>query len=73
MKKTLAILLIAILAAGSMFAALTGDASVTFGAPLDGSTPKFDNTTSTKVTVVLEESSAEKVGEGDIYAEVKAT
>ena len=35
MKKTIAILLVAVLAAGSLFAGLSGEASVTAGVNLD--------------------------------------
>ena len=74
MKKTLAILLIAILAAGSMFAAITGQASVDYAYNLDDKAfVGFTNGTKASVTFDFGKDEGLKVGEGDVYASVKAT
>ena len=73
MKKTIAILLVAVLAMCSVFAeiALGGNAKVEFIGDFDNKTAKFVNTP--EVELSLDANSAEKVYEGDIYAGIKAT
>ena len=73
MKKTIAILLVAVLAMCSVFAeiALGGEAKVAFTGNFDEKTAAFDNTSKAKLT--LDANSASKVYEGDIYAGIKAT
>ena len=74
MKKTIAILLVAIMAVGSAFAALTGSAQVGFGANFDDGTYGFiDNSNSVDVNFELANMSGEAVGEGDIYASIKGS
>ena len=74
MKRTLAILLIAVLAAGSVFAAFSGDASVELGVNLDKKTfGIIDQGTSFDLNFELSSANAEAVGEGDIYASIKAS
>ncbi|MDY5057623.1 MAG: hypothetical protein SPE84_09725 [Bullifex sp.] len=73
MKKTIAILLVAVLAMCSVFAeiALGGEAKVAFTGDFDKKSAAFDNTSKAKLT--LDANSASKVYEGDIYAGIKAT
>ena len=74
MKKTIAILLVAIMAVGSAFAALTGSAQVGFGVDFDNGTYGFiDNSNSVGVNFELANMSGEAVGEGDIYASIKGS
>ena len=74
MKKTIAILLVAILAVGSAFAALTGSAQVGFGANFDNNQYGFiDKSSSVDVNFVLATDSGEAAGEGDIYASIKGS
>ena len=74
MKKTIAILLVAILAVGSVFAAFSGKASVGFGGNLDNGNFGFiDQSTNAKIDLELATANAENVGEGDIYASIKAS
>ena len=74
MKKTIAILLVAIMAIGSAFAALTGSAQVGFGVDFDNGTYGFiDNSNSVGVNFELANMSGEAVGEGDIYASIKGS
>ncbi len=74
MKKTIAILLVAIMAVGSAFAALTGSAQVGFGANFDDGTYGFiGNSNSVDVNFELANMSGEAVGEGDIYASIKGS
>ena len=74
MKKTIAILLVAIMAVGSAFAALTGSAQVGFGANFDDGTYGFiDNSNSVDINFELANMSGEAVGEGDIYASIKGS
>ena len=72
MKKTIAILLVAILAVSSVFAAFSGKASI--GANLDNGNYGFiDQSTNAKIDLELATANAENVGEGDIYASIKAS
>ena len=74
MKKTIAILLVAILAVSSVFAAFSGKASVGFGGNLDNGNFGFiDQSTNAKIDLELATANAETVGEGDIYASIKAS
>lgn len=73
MKKTIAILLVAVLAVSSVFAGFTlsGEANVSLKGSFDDKTLGFTNGDN-KVKVAIEGATAEKVNEGDIYAGVKA-
>ena len=74
MKKTIAILLVAILAVSSVFAAFSGKASVGFGGNLDNGNFGFiDQSTNAKIDLELATANAENVGEGDIFASIKAS
>ncbi len=74
MKKTIAILLVAIMAVGSVFAALTGSAEVKIGADFDEKTYGFlTNASSVDVNFELTNLTGEAVGEGDIYASIKGS
>ena len=74
MKKTIAILLVAIMAVGSAFAAFSGSAQVGVGANFDNGDWGFiGNSTSVKFDVELATENVENVSEGDIYASVKAS
>ena len=66
MKKTIAILLVAIMAVGSVFAAITGSAQI-------GTYGFIDNSNSVDVNFELANMSGEAVGEGDIYASIKGS
>ena len=73
MKKTIAILLVAVLAVSSVFAgfSLSGEANVKLVGNFDDKTLGFTNGDN-KVKVAIEGATAEKVNEGDIYAGIKA-
>ena len=73
MKKTIAILLVAVLAVSSVFAgfSLSGEANVSLKGDFDAKTLGFTNGEN-KVKVAIEGTTAEKVNEGDIYAGIKA-
>ena len=73
MKKTIAILLVAVLAVSSVFAGFTlsGEANVSLKGDFDAKTLGFKNGDN-KVKVAIEGATAEKVNEGDIYAGIKA-
>ena len=74
MKKTIAILLVAIMAVGSAFAAFSGSAQVGVGANFDNGDWGFiGNSTSVTFDVDLATADVESISEGDIYASVKAT
>ena len=68
MKKTIAILLVAILAVSSVFAAFSGKASIGAGVNLDNGNYGFIDQSTNLATA-----NAENVGEGDIYASIKAS
>ena len=73
MKKTIAILLVAVLAAGSVFAGFSGSATVTAGYNFEtGEYGFFKNGNNVKVNIDLDTQSAEKAAEGDVYASIKA-
>ena len=71
MKKTIAILLVAVLAAGSVFAGISGEGKIAYGYDLDSKNTGFTNSTNLKVNVDLATTSEEKQAEGAIYAAVK--
>ena len=74
MKKTIAILLVAVLAAGSLFAGLSGEASVTAGVNLDTKEWGFlGNGTNVKFDLSLGKEDVENVAEGEVYASIKAS
>ena len=74
MKKTIAILLVAIMAVGSVFAAITGSAQIGVGANFDNGNYGFiDNSNSVDVNFELTNQTGEAVGEGDIYASIKGS
>ena len=74
MKKTIAILLVAILAVSSVFAAFSGEAKIGFGADLDNGKFGFmDKGANVKFDIDLATANAESVGDGDVYASIKAT
>ena len=74
MKKTIAILLVAIMAVGSAFAAFSGSAQVGVGANFDtGDWGFIGNETKVTLDVDLATASAEDVSEGNIYASIKGS
>ena len=73
MKKTIAILLVAVLAVSSVFAGFSGKATVGLGYNWETKDYGFSNGTGFDVDVDLETAEADKVAEGDIYAGIKAT
>ena len=74
MKKTIAILLVAILAVSSVFAAFSGSAQVGVGANFDNNQYGFiGNSTKVNFNFDLATASAEAVGEGDVYASIKGS
>ena len=74
MKKTIAILLVAILAVSSVFAAFSGEASLGFGGNLDNGNFGFiDSAAKVKFDFDLATASAESIAEGDVYASIKGT
>ena len=73
MKKTIAILLVAVLAVSSVFAGFSGKATVGLGYNWETKEYGFSNGTGFDVDVDLATAEADKVAEGDIYAGIKAT
>ena len=74
MKRTIAILLVAIMAVGSAFAALSGSAQIGVGANFDNGNYGFiDNSNSVGVNFELANMAGEAVGEGDIRASIKGS
>ena len=75
MKKTIAILLVAILAVGSVFATtFSGEAKLGFGGNLDtGEYGFIDKSANVKFDLDLATANAESIGDGDVYASIKAT
>ena len=74
MKKTIAILLVAILAVSSVFAAFSGEAKIGFGGNLDNGEFGFiDKSSNVKFDVDLATADAEAIADGDVYASIKAT
>ena len=75
MKKILSIALVALLAVSSVFAAdFSGSASINFGYDFESKDWGFANANSTKIDIKAEiaSGSADKAGEGEIYAGIKA-
>ena len=74
MKKTIAILLVAIMAVGSAFAAFSGEASLGFGGNLDNGNYGFiDSAAKVKVDVDLATADAEAIADGEVYASIKGS
>ena len=73
MKKTIAILLVAVLAVSSVFAGFSGKATVGLGYNWETKGYGFSNGTGFDVNVDLATAEAGNVAEGDIYAGIKAT
>ena len=73
MKKILSIALVALLAASTVFAGFSGKATLSLGYDTTSKTYGFTNSKGTSATVELAADTAEVVGEGDIYAGIKAT
>ena len=74
MKKTIAILLVAIMAVGSVFAAFSGEASLGFGGNLDNGNYGFiDSAAKVKVDVDLATADAEAIADGEVYASIKGS
>ena len=74
MKRTIAILLVAIMAVGSAFAAFSGSAQIGVGANFDNGNYGFiDNSNSVGVNFELANMAGEAVGEGDIRASIKGS
>ena len=74
MKKTIAILLVAIMAVGSVFAGFSGKASLGFGGNLDNGNFGFiDKSAKVNFDIDLATASAEQIADGDIYASIKAS
>ena len=75
MKKILSVALVALLAVSSVFAAdFSGSASINFGYDFESKDWGFSNANSTKIDIKAEiaSGSADKAGEGEIYAGIKA-
>ncbi len=73
MKKILTIALVALLAASTAFAGISGNASVSLGYDTTSKVYGFTNGTSFTAKIDLATEEVEKVGEGDIYAGIKAS
>ena len=74
MKRTIAILLVAIMAVGSAFAAFSGSAQVGVGADFEkGNYGFIDNSTKVDFNIDLATASAEAISEGDVYASIKGS
>ena len=73
MKKILSIALVALLAASTVFAGFSGKATLSLGYDTTSKAYGFTNGKGTSATIELAADTAEVVGEGDIYAGIKAT
>ncbi|MGN1189492.1 MAG: hypothetical protein ACI4SL_03755 [Candidatus Ornithospirochaeta sp.] len=73
MKKILSIALVALLAACTVFAGFSGKATLSLGYDTTSKAYGFTNGKGTSATIELAADTAEVVGEGDIYAGIKAT
>ncbi len=73
MKKILTIALVALLAASTAFAGLSGSASLGLGYNFEDKTYGFSNDSEVKVTYELVSEEAEQVAEGQVYAGIKAS
>jgi len=73
MKKISAVLLVLVLVGSVAFAGFTGSANVDLGYDFDTGVYGFSNGTSLAVDLVFHEALGEEIGEGDVYAEIKAS
>ncbi len=73
MKKILTIALVALLAASTAFAGLSGSASLGLGYNFEDKTYGFSNDSEVKVTYELTTEEAGEVKEGTVYAGIKAS
>ena len=74
MKKTIAILLVAILAVSSVFAAFSGEAKLGFGGNLDSGEWGFiDKSANVNFNIDLATATAEQIADGDVYAVAQGT
>ena len=73
MKKILSIALVAILAASTVFAGFSGKATLSLGYDTTSKFYGLKNGTGVSASIELAADTAEVVGEGDIYAGIKAT
>ncbi len=73
MKKILTIALVALLAASTAFASITGNATVKLGYDTTSKVYGFINDAGVTANIELATDSVEKAGEGDIYAGIKAS
>ena len=73
MKKILSIALVALLAASTVFAGISGNASVSLGYDTTSKVYGMSNGKSIDATIELAAETVENVAEGDIYAGIKAT
>ena len=73
MKKILSIALVALLAASTVFAGLSGKATLSLGYDTESGNYGFSNGKDFSVSLDLASETAESVGEGDVFAGVKAT
>ena len=73
MKKILSIALVALLVASTAFAGFSGKATLSLGYDTTSKAYGMANGKATSATVELAAETAEVVGEGDIYAGIKAT
>ena len=73
MKKILSIALVALLTASTVFAGISGNASVSLGFDTTSKVYGMSNGKSIGADIELAAETAEKVAEGDIYAGIKAT
>ena len=73
MKKILSIALVALLAASTVFAGISGDASVSLGYDTTSKAYGITNDSGVTAKIELATEEVEKVAEGDIFAGIKAT
>jgi len=73
MKKISAVLLVLVLVGSVAFAGFTGSASAELGYDFDTGAYGFANLTDLAVDLVFHEALGEAKGEGDVYAEIKAS
>ena len=73
MKKILSIALVALLAASTVFAGISGSASVSLGYDTTSKVYGMSNGSGIDANIELSTETAEKVAEGNIYAGIKAT
>ena len=73
MKKILSIALVALLAASTVFAGISGSASVSLGYDTTSKEYGMSNGSGIDANIELATETAEKVAEGSVYAGVKAT